>query len=209
VRSPSGRTGDGTRNVTYTSPRRWLPGFEPAPPEAALAGVLRRFLFAYGPATPQQFARWLGVSAGWATRCFEALGDEAEPVDLEGAACWTVGGTPGGAPGEPRGVRLLPYFDAYAVGCHPRQAVFPGRALERALTGGQAGNVPVLLIDGVVRGVWHQRRTGTRLAITLEPFAELTTRQRGEVDDQVARIGEVLEAHASWAIGEVTAGPHA
>ena len=54
--------------VTYTSPRRWLSGFAPAPREEALAGVLRRYLYAYGPASPQQFGRWLGVSASWATR---------------------------------------------------------------------------------------------------------------------------------------------
>jgi len=122
---------------------------------------------------------------------------------------WTVRGASGHPGGDPRGVRLLPYFDAYAVGCYPREKVFPGRAFERALTGGQAGNVPVVLIDGVVRGVWHQRRSGSRVAITLEPFVELTARQRREVDDQVVRIGEILEAHASWTTGDVTVGPHA
>ena len=62
----------------------------------------------------------------------------------------------------PHGVRLLPYFDAYVVGCQPRELLFPGRAAERALAGGQAGNYQVLLIDGVVAGVWHQRRSGRR-----------------------------------------------
>jgi Winged helix DNA-binding domain len=80
---------------------------------------------------------------------------------------------------------------------------------ERALTGGQAGNVPVVLIEGVVRGVWHQRRSGKKLTITVEPFEDLTARQHREVDDQVARIGEVLEASASWVTGEVTIGRHA
>ena len=205
---------DRGRNVTFTSPRRWLPGFEPAPERESLAGILRRYLFAYGPATPQQFGRWLGVSGREAARFFEALGDEAVPVDLDGTASWAVraaddGTETYGAGAEPRGVRLLPYFDAYAVGCHPRELLFPGRAFERALTGGQAGNVPVVLIDGVVRGVWQQRRSGARLAITVEPFGRLTAAQRGAVDDQVARIGEVLEARASWTIGEVTVGPHA
>jgi hypothetical protein len=205
---------DRGRNVTYTSPRRWLPGFEPAPEREALAGILRRYLFAYGPATPQQFGRWLGVSGREVARFFEALADEAIPVDLDGTACWAVGAAADGAGAdrarlEPRGVRLLPYFDAYAVGCHPRESLFPGRAFERALTGGQAGNVPVVLVDGVIRGVWHQRRSEARLAITVEPFGGLTAAQRGAIDDQVARIGEILEARASWTLGEVTVGPHA
>jgi Winged helix DNA-binding domain len=194
--------------VTYTSPRRWLPNFKPAPEREALGGVLSRYLFAYGPATAQQFARWLGAPATFAARCFEAVGDEAERVDLEGTTSWMVeAGVP--PPGEPRGIRLLPYFDAYAVGCYPRELLFPGRAFHRALTGGQAGNVPVVLIDGVVRGVWHQRRSGSKVAITVEPFVDLRARDRREIDAQVERIGEVVEASASWATGEVTVGPHA
>ena len=57
-------------------------------------------------------------------------------------------------------MRLLPYFDAFQVGSQPRALLFPGRASERALAGAQAGNFPVLLLDGVVGGVWHQKRSG-------------------------------------------------
>jgi Winged helix DNA-binding domain len=81
--------------------------------------------------------------------------------------------------------------------------------MERALSGGQAGNVPVLLVNGVVAGIWHQRRAGRNLAITVEPFGRLTAGQRRELDQQVERIGHVLEAQPEWAIGEVTVGPHA
>jgi hypothetical protein len=109
----------------------------------------------------------------------------------------------------PQGVRLLPYFDAYAVGCHPREKVFPGRAAERALAGGQAGNFPVLLIAGVVAGVWHQRRSGRKLDNTVEPLEALTAAQRRELDDQVERIGEILEGTPRLTIGSVTVGPHA
>ena len=43
-------------------------------------------------------------------------------------------------------VHLLPYFDAYTVAGQPRELLFPGRAAERALARGQAGNFPVLLV---------------------------------------------------------------
>jgi hypothetical protein len=106
-------------------------------------------------------------------------------------------------------VRLLPYFDAYVVGCHPRERLFPGPAAERALAGGQAGNFPVLLIDGVAAGVWHQRRSGKKIAITVEPLEELTTAQRRELDKQVVRIGEILEGKPQLTIGNVAVGAHA
>jgi hypothetical protein len=41
---------DRGRRSTYTSPRRRLPGFWPAPVKKALAALVRRYLHAYGPA---------------------------------------------------------------------------------------------------------------------------------------------------------------
>jgi DNA glycosylase AlkZ-like len=99
--------------------------------------------------------------------------------------------------------------DAYAVGCHPRELLYPGRAADRALSRGQAGNFPVLLIDRTVAGVWHQRRSGRNIDITVEPLKELTAAQRGELDEQAERIGEILEGKPRLAIGIVTAGRHA
>ncbi|MDX2675434.1 DNA glycosylase AlkZ-like family protein [Streptomyces sp. NY05-11A] len=73
----------------------------------------------------------------------------------------------------------------------------------------QAGNHPVLLIDGVVAGVWHQARRGRRTTITVEPLDRLTTRQTRELGERAEHVGEVLEATAEPVIGEVTTGPHA
>src|SRR6266516_2446620 len=107
-------------------------------------------------------------------------------------------------------VRLLPYFDAYTAGCQPRELLFPGRAAKCALTpGGQAGNFPVLLIDGTVSGVWHQRRSGRYLDIRVEPFGRLTPSQRRDLDHQVDRIGHFLEGQPRLTIGPVTVGAHA
>jgi hypothetical protein len=195
------------RRVTHTHPATWLPGFEPASPGTSAATLVRSYLHAYGPATPAQVARWLNVPRLWVSEALAALGDQLEPVTFEGQDALEVAGD-GGEVEPPRGVRLLPYFDAYAVGCHPRERVFPGAASERALIKGQAGPVPVMLIDGVVSGVWHQRRSGKRLAITVEPFGSLSRPRRRELDGQVERIGAVLEATPELTVGEVTAAPH-
>jgi hypothetical protein len=108
-----------------------------------------------------------------------------------------------------RGVRLLPYFDAYAIAAQPREVLFPGEAYKRALAGGQAGNYPVLLVDGVVAGVWHQRRRGRRTTVTVEPLGRLTAARERELAGQAEWVGEVLEARAELVIGKVTAGAHA
>ena len=197
------------RTVTYTNPHRYLPGFEPLAPSAALAELVRRYLHAYGPATAPQFARWLAAPRAWASELFDSLAPQLDRVDLDGSPAWLVRGDTE-VPKEPAdGVRLLPYFDAYAVGSQPRELLFAGRAYERALAGGQAGNYPVLLVDGTVAGVWHQKRSGRRVLVTVEPIGRLTAKVRRRLDAQVARIGEFVDARAELVVGTVTVGPHA
>jgi Winged helix DNA-binding domain len=198
------------RKVTYTNPHRWLPGFRPDDGDAALQGLLERYLHAYGPATPQHFARWLSIPPRRAVRLFDELAGELEQVELDGAPGWTLAGDTS-TPEQPhRGIRLLPYFDAFVVAGQPRERLYPGAAATRALTpAGQAGNYPVLLVDGVVGGVWHQRRTGRTLTITVDPLRELTATQRRQLEDEVDLVGAVMEANPTLTVGTVTVGPHA
>jgi hypothetical protein len=195
------------RQTTYTSPARWLPGLTALPPQVALPELVRRYLYAYGPATPAHFARWLAIGQQWAEQLFAGAG--LAEVTVDGAAAWVVAGDTAVPTGRPRGVRLLPYFDAYAVGCHPREKVFPGRAGERALNRGQAGNYAVLLVDGTVAGIWHQRRSGKRIAVTVEAFGTLAPGQLKALGEQVERLGEILEGTPTLTLGEVTVGGHA
>jgi winged helix DNA-binding protein len=203
---------DRGRKVTYTSPRRWLPGFAPANGDTALRTLLTRYLHAYGPATPRHFAKWLGILPRRAAEVFSALGDdgELERVDLSGEPAWVIAGDTRTPPEPHRGVRLLPYFDAYVVAGQPRELLYPGAAGTRALVpSGQAGNYPVLLVDGVVGGVWHQRRSGRRLAITVEPLRELSAAQLRQLDDEASLVGAVMEAAVTLTVGTVSVGPHA
>lgn len=198
------------RNVTYTSPVRWSPGFSRWEPEAAVRELIKRFLRSYGPATSAQAARWLAAPPRLIADLFASLADELRPVTVDGEQSWLLADDTAFPPPEAAaGVRLLPYFDAYAVGSHPRDVVFPGRAAERALAGGQAGNFPVLLIDGLAAGVWHQRLTGRRVAVTVEPLSPLSPAHRAALEVQVARLGHLHEATPTLTVGQVRVGAHA
>jgi Winged helix DNA-binding domain len=200
------------RRVTYTSPRRWLTGFEPAPKGQAIAKVISAYLYAYGPATPQQFAQWIGAPPAWAIEQFERRKRQLTEVIFDGMPAWVVEGDTKMPPPEQvaGSVLLLPYFDAYVVGSHPRDPLFPGKATPRARApSGQAGNYPVLIIEGVVAGVWHQRRAGTLIDVTVEPLSRLTADQRKALEHRVHRIAEILQARPRLTIGKVTVGGHA
>jgi hypothetical protein len=199
---------DRGRRATFTRP----PRFTPLPADEALGELVRRYLRAYGPATPRTFAKWLAARPGWAGELFARLAAAGaiEEVVLDGAGDWWIAAGDTEFPEERvRGVRLLPYFDAYGIAAQPRQSLFPGDAYRRALAGGQAGNYPVLLVDGVVSGVWHQRRRGRRTTVTVEPLGRLTGRQERELGEQVDRVGEVLGVAAELVVGKVEVGPHA
>ena len=117
-------------------------------------------------------------------------------------------GRPRAVPASPpRGVRLLPYFDAYTVGCHPREQLFPGPAAQSGLSRGQAGNVPVVLVGGVVGGVWHQRRSGRTIHIRVEPFEQLDHAQRRELGGR-PNGGAGPGGRPLLTIGVVEAGRH-
>ncbi|HEX6685480.1 MAG TPA: winged helix DNA-binding domain-containing protein [Candidatus Limnocylindrales bacterium] len=192
------------RNVTYTRPE----DYTPTDGREALAEVVLRYLRSYGPATPQEFARWFGTTPRGATELFAELGDRLAEVSLDGTKCWLAADDTE-VPEVEGGLRLLPYFDPYPVGCYPRERLFPGKAFERALSRTQAGNVPVMLIGGVVAGIWHQRLATSKVTLTVEPFVKLTAARKSELDAQADRIGEILEAKPTVTIGTVTAGKHA
>jgi hypothetical protein len=184
------------RKTTYSNPHRFKP-FEPLPGEKALTELLHRYLYSYGPATPQQFARWLNTTPAFVKPYFADL----PQVELNGEPVWHAPGDDE-FPDEPvRGVRLLPYFDAYGVGSYPRELLFPGTAFSRALARGQAGNYPLLLVDGVVAGVWHQKKSGRKLQVTVEALQPLSRARQRVLDAEVHRLAAIL--------GDVTVGPHA
>jgi hypothetical protein len=198
---------DKGRRTAYTSPSRWLPGFR-GPDDAGAAGLVLAYLGSYGPASAEHVAQWLGVPAPSVRALVAQLADRLVEVELDGVRTF-LPDDDDDLPGDPpKGVRLLPYFDPYVVGCHPRSRLFPGEVARRALTHGQAGTRPIVLVDGTAAGVWHHRRTGGRVDVTVEPFEGLTTRRRRALETEVERLGVVLEAAPTLTIGTVTAGSH-
>jgi hypothetical protein len=195
------------RKVTYTHP-----GCTPLPGPGALAALIERYLYAYGPATPAHFARWLAAPRPWAAGQFAALaasGAIEEVTFADEGPAWVVAGDTDFPDAPVRGVRLLPYFDAFTIASQPREKLFPGAAYERALAGGQAGNFPVLLVDGTVAGVWHQRRSGRRITVTVEPLEPLRAAGLRAVEEQVERVASIMEGTAELTVGPVAVGPHA
>jgi DNA glycosylase AlkZ-like len=168
-------------NITFVDPARWLGkrAAKPAPdPEEAVAAVLARCLDAYGPATREDLARWLGVQPKIARQLLARHGPALVEVDVAGHQAWmTPAGAEAAAASEPAsGVHLLPGFDPYVLApiSHRAETIPAGKvdAVSRA-----AGWIsPVLLVDGRIAGTWEPSSAGGVTTVTVTPFAKLPKR---------------------------------
>ncbi|WP_225821734.1 winged helix DNA-binding domain-containing protein [Streptomyces naphthomycinicus] len=185
------------RNVTFRAPRYWLgaPGAPPgapepsgaarsredaeaAAPDRALGRVLERYLRAYGPAAPDDFARWWGTGTPEVRAALRALGEAVRATSIEGHRAWALREdletlarpAPDGTPV----VRLLPGFDPYVVGLTRQLAsLLPDPALRSKVSRTAGWISPVLVVDGMIGGVWTTRRLARRTEVEVEAFVPL------------------------------------
>jgi len=171
--------------------------------QEALREVFRRFLHAYGPATHAEFARWFLMDPTAARTLRDSMREELEDVDVEGWRAWQLRDPPPVAASDEASAHLLAQFDCYVVGCHPRAQLMPDDVPEAVRKMGTAAPYAVLLVDGVVRGLWSRTRRGRRVEIRVDPFRPLTAAQRAQVAGQAERIGEILEGQVELTYGAV------
>lgn len=181
----------------YARWTEWLDApLEELEPEAARLEVARRYLRAYGPATPADLAWWSGWSKRDSTAAIAALEGEIAAVDLEGVAAWVlaeeVEALTSVDPKSGRGVRLLPVWDAYLMGYEGSPAA---RARQLAAEDYQrvydkSGNATSTVIqDGVAAGVWELDADAG--LVTVAPFARLRWK---DIEAQVNSLSRAIDA---------------
>ncbi|MGV9328848.1 winged helix DNA-binding domain-containing protein [Streptosporangium sandarakinum] len=156
--------------VTFVSPRDWLAGHRPGslPPEEAGVRLVRSFLGAHGPTTPEAFDAWLyrggarkAALRGW----FGDLAPELAEVEVEGRPMTILAEHLDdlAATAPTAGVHLLPGFDQYILGA-PRDLTPLLPAAARPKVSRAAGWIsPVVVHQGRVAGVWEAKDGGIAL----------------------------------------------
>ncbi|MGP4097344.1 winged helix DNA-binding domain-containing protein [Nonomuraea sp. KM90] len=179
--------------VAFTAPRAWVPGWPAGLPPHEEAGprLVRAFLGAHGPATPEMFDTWLfggvarkAVLKGW----FRDLAPELTEVETDDGMTLTaltehLDDVAGTAPSAE--VHLLPGFDQFVLAAPRGLAPLLPPEL-RPKVSRQAGWIsPVVVHEGRVAGVWEAKGGD----ITLDLAAPVP---QGPLDEAVARMRALL-----------------
>jgi hypothetical protein len=171
--------------ITLARPDQWIDGWQTVDAEAALREVLRRYLWAYGPARPSDFRAWFGDVS------FDAL--DVEEVDVEGRRAFVLAGDTE-FPDARRTVRLLPEYDVYVMGFREREHLVPERVREQVAAHGRGryegpAGVRFLLVDGVTAGLWERKKSAKRIEIKVAPARRV---RRADLAREVERYGAFL-----------------
>ena len=185
------------QNVTFVNPRVWLnlntwQSFEPY---AALQEMARRYLRAYGPATPERFAYWWGMGMVPARKLFKSLANELVAVDVEGWQAFALQSTLESMQNPPMldEVQLLPLFDTYTYGA--------GRGSEVVLSPLHKGRVfrqqgwvsAVVVVNGCIQGVWDYKTQRGQTTVNVRLFSSLTPALKQKIEAGAERLSPFLQ----------------
>lgn len=201
--------------VTFVRPVDWI-GKQPAlDPGEALAEAVRRYLRAYGPATVRDLRRWFGASPDQARTLLGLVRDELAEVSVEGRRAWVLAADGAGhAWPEPdpfaRGpsVRLLGQYEAYILGCGPKEQVLPDSSRPRIFAVGRgryegAAANQVMLVDGLVAGMWERRDRAAAIEVLVECLTDLDRPHQRALAAEVDRVAMFYGTDATLSFGQV------
>lgn len=163
----------------------WL-GKEVPTDEAPAHALVRRYLAAFGPATPRDAQVWSGLQSLRAA--FEELRAELVTFrDERKRELFDLPDAPRPEEDTPAPVRFLPEFDTLVLAHDDRTRMIADEHRPRVTL----KNLQVratFLADGVVAGTWKIERKKKAAALVLEPFSKLARKTLAELE----REGEAL-----------------
>ena len=175
---------------TFTSPLRWL-GHRLVPSAQGEAELARRFLHAYGPATPRAFADWLGSTPAQAKRLWQQIEEELEPVTAAGKKAFILQSDRESfrRADTEESLLLLGPHDPY-LDIRDRAILLEDTAAQRQVWR-TVGNPGVILKGGKIIGIWKTRTQRENLSVSTTLWEPLSTPEQRELERQ-------MEGYASF-----------
>jgi hypothetical protein len=186
----------------YVAAADWLraPTDAEADPDRAAMHLAERYLAAFGPATADDLAAYVGRGRerGRWRAAMEALGDRLVELEADdGRRLVDLELAPRPAAETPAPPRLLARWDSLllAYGTMHRARVLPPQHQATVITR-NADVLPTFLVDGFVAGTWLPRTGGDGPRIELRPFRRLAGNDREALEAEASRLLPILAAGA-------------
>lgn len=162
----------------------WLDAPLTAPDPAGQADLVRRYLAAYGPATPADMQKWCGLTG--LKRLFTALDLRTYPAE-DGRDLYDLPDAALTDPATEVPARFVADFDNLLLSHADRTRILADEHRPRVMTvnGIIRGTI---LVDGFVGGTWRFDRTKTAAAVVVTPFTPLRTPDRQALESAAARL---------------------
>jgi len=183
------------KQFTYALLEERAPAAKVLSRDQALAELAARYFTSHGPALPQDFAWWSGLTVSDARRGIELAGQRVAPVAIEGRTYWHGVALPATAtsPVKPTRhvVHLLPNYDEYLIAYKDRSA-----ATDRAVLPSSPGSRDevfanhLVIVDGRLIGGWRRLVEKTTVVVETRLLAPL----RGPERQSLAAAAERLAA---------------
>ena len=175
--------GGATKFATHECPGQWSK-------DEAIAELMRRYFYAFGPATLADFRYWTGLFAADINRAFKLVDMELERVKIEGLSGDRLlfGGL---AAGKIPKVALLAKFDPLTLGHLDKSLLLPLTDRERVFR--KAGQVEAgVLADGKFAGTWRLERKGKFAEVVVEPFRKIAKTRMPGIEREARKAAKAL-----------------
>jgi hypothetical protein len=168
---------------TLATAETWLRGV--AQDELSMAGLVRRYLAAYGPATVLDAQTFTGLTG--LRDVFKQLRPELTTFqDESGGELFDLPDAPRPAARTRAPARFLPEFDNILLSHAHRERILPEGTISLLALGN--GLRPAFLVDGFVAGTWRLRATGRSTTLEVAPFERLSAAARRQLEDEGRRL---------------------
>lgn len=162
----------------HTSAESWLG--KPLRDDVSPAGLIRRYLAAFGPATVADIQSWSGLTG------LRLVMGQLRPGlvtfrDENGRELFDLPDAPRPGPGAPAPVRLIAEFDNLLLSHRDRSRIISNGHQRRLYT--RNGIFPgTVLVDGFVAGTWRLDRPAGAVTLAIELFEPVAKADREAIE---------------------------
>ncbi|HSD55726.1 MAG TPA: winged helix DNA-binding domain-containing protein [Candidatus Saccharimonadales bacterium] len=176
------------KQPTFVLLDEWVPHSKQLTHDEACLQMVRWYFTSHGPATIKDFTAWTRLTVRETKTALTQLDNLLESTSVDGAEYWFAKSAHMPQRQSPD-VQLLPAFDEYMIGYRDRSAMLEAAHASKVVPGGNGVFLPIIVVNGQIRGTWKRTQTAKKATITLLPFTKLSSAELASATQIAKRYG--------------------